>query len=257
MTVIKTIKFDLPIDGVKVKNLEELRQHFTTEIVDLYQNGLLLRWLQSQGEVELTQALHDLASGDGNDALLSSLCRLFNVTINDVELLSMLANYHANGIKIDTTQLNYKDKYDALVKEIPRKGRIMGFDNEFIGSEIDINMLTKMHKYHTGEDIVLVPVYISRVDEAYSFRDSEVQNPANYLQAVGSLVSYDEVLFKLIGDNSYNNNAYAAYAPCDGVIYKKVRVTLNSLKAFERNAESDIPINLNPIVVAYLRVDCY
>jgi len=48
MSVIKTIKFDLPIDGIKIKNIEELRDHFTIEIIDLYNNGMLLKWLQSR-----------------------------------------------------------------------------------------------------------------------------------------------------------------------------------------------------------------
>ena len=43
----KMIKFDLPIDGVKVATLDQLRDHFTTEIIAHFRSGLLTRWLQS------------------------------------------------------------------------------------------------------------------------------------------------------------------------------------------------------------------
>ena len=39
----KMIKFDLPIDEVKVATLEKLRDHFTTEIIGHFRSGLLAR----------------------------------------------------------------------------------------------------------------------------------------------------------------------------------------------------------------------
>ena len=44
----KMIKFDLPIDGVKVSTLDELRDHFTAEIVGHFRSGLLAKWLRSR-----------------------------------------------------------------------------------------------------------------------------------------------------------------------------------------------------------------
>ena len=37
---MKPIKFDLPLNGTKVHNLEELRDNFTTEILELHASGL-------------------------------------------------------------------------------------------------------------------------------------------------------------------------------------------------------------------------
>ena len=66
MIAIKTIKFDLPIGGVSVKNLEEFREHFSLGVITLYQEGRLLKWLQlRKATQEITQlealALHDPA----------------------------------------------------------------------------------------------------------------------------------------------------------------------------------------------------
>lgn len=249
MHVIKTIKFDLPIDGVKVKTLVELQQHFTTEILDLYKNGLLARWLQAQGLNDQLSAVNALSLLNNDALLLSSLCEVFNVVVDDVELITQLANYHVSGIKIDPEQLSYKAKYEALTQQAKPQGKIMGFGGEFVGPEIDINMLTKMHKYHTGEDIILVPVHISKAEGTnYYLKDEDVQKQTNYQQAVGSVVSYGQTVFDFCFQEKYSAVKHEAFAcaPCAGILYKKVRVTVKSLS----NA------NLDPIVVAYLRVDC-
>lgn len=44
----RVIKFDLPIDGVKVTTLDELCDHFTTEILDHFHSGVLAKWLRSR-----------------------------------------------------------------------------------------------------------------------------------------------------------------------------------------------------------------
>jgi hypothetical protein len=259
MNVIKTIKFDLPIDGVKVKTLVELQQHFTTEILDLYKNGLLARWLQAQGLNDQLSAVNSLSLLNNDALLLNSLCEVFNVVIDDIELITQLANYHVSGIKIDPDQLSYKAKYEALTQQAKPQGKIMGFDGEFVGPEIDINMLERMHKHHTGEDIILVPVHISKAETTYDLKDEDVQNQTNYRQAVGSVVSYGETVFKFcVQKNAHADKQEAfACAPCDGILYKKVRVTSNSLIAFYYNANGNgMLANLDPIVVAYLRVDC-
>ena len=256
MSVIKTIKFDLPIDGVKFKTFDELKNHFTTEVIDLYKNGLLSRWLQSQGMNEYVQALSGLSPQSNDALLLSSLCEIFNVAIDDQELLSQLANHHTSGIKIDPEELKYKSKYEALMNESKPKGKIMGFDNEFIGPEISMEMLVKMHKHHTGEDIMLVPVWISDSDHDYG--NVENFNP-KYSKKIGEMVFYKEqLLISRTKEYSYSDKTLetVSYAPCDGVLYKKVRVNPDSLLSFYANSNRDgMLANLDPIIVAYLRID--
>ncbi len=52
--VKKAIKFDLAIDGVNVKTVEELREHITVELVEHFKSGLLLKWLL-QRDLELAE----------------------------------------------------------------------------------------------------------------------------------------------------------------------------------------------------------
>ena len=44
----KSIKFDLPIGGVQVVILDDLRDHFTTEIIGHFRSGWLARWPRSR-----------------------------------------------------------------------------------------------------------------------------------------------------------------------------------------------------------------
>jgi hypothetical protein len=84
MHVIKKIKFDLPIDGVKVKNLEELRDHFTVEVLELYREGKLKRWLDSCKLNDKINSLNDLELVcDDNFLLMRGLCEIFEIQVDD------------------------------------------------------------------------------------------------------------------------------------------------------------------------------
>ena len=90
MSVIKTIKFDLPIDGVKVKNVEELRDHFTVEVLELYQNGLLLKWLRSRNMVEEISQLESLSKTLSRSQLMTALCEVFKIGTDDMIIAAAL-----------------------------------------------------------------------------------------------------------------------------------------------------------------------
>ena len=60
----KTIKFDLRIDGVEVATLDDLRDHFTTEIIEHFRSGLLARWLRSRSMARELAAVEVLTAGD-------------------------------------------------------------------------------------------------------------------------------------------------------------------------------------------------
>ena len=80
----KTIKFDLPIDGVKVATLDDLRDHFTIEIIGHFRSGLLVRWLRSPGIACELAAVEVLASNDDDAAALKELCQILEVKAGDV-----------------------------------------------------------------------------------------------------------------------------------------------------------------------------
>ena len=91
----KMIKFDLPIDGVKVATLDELRDHFTTEIIGHFRSGLLARWLRSRGLTRELAAVKALAAGD-DATTFKELCRIFEIEVDDGAFAAALAE--ATGV---------------------------------------------------------------------------------------------------------------------------------------------------------------
>ena len=80
--MVKTIRFDLRIDGVTVATLDDLRDHFTTEIIKHFRSGLLARWLRSRSMARELAAVEVLPSDD-DAAVLKELCRIFKVEADD------------------------------------------------------------------------------------------------------------------------------------------------------------------------------
>ena len=91
----KMIKFDLPIDGVKVATLDDLQDHFTTEIIGHYRSNLLTRWLRSRGWTRELVAVEALAAGD-DATTLKELCRIFEIEADDDAIAAAIAE--ATGI---------------------------------------------------------------------------------------------------------------------------------------------------------------
>ena len=69
---MKSIKFDLNINGMKVRTLDALQDNLTAEILTLYRKSTLQRWLQSYGyEAEKENVLAVVDNGDDKDLLIS------------------------------------------------------------------------------------------------------------------------------------------------------------------------------------------
>ena len=91
----KMIKFDMPIDGIKVATLEGLRDHFTTQVVDHFRSGLLARWLASRGLATELEEVGALTAGD-KAGILRGLCQIFKVEADDAVIAAAVAE--ATGV---------------------------------------------------------------------------------------------------------------------------------------------------------------
>lgn len=77
---MKLIKFDLPINGTKVKNLDELRDNLTDEILALARSSQLERWLRTRQLPEQAQAVATAVRSEGTDkGLFLALCGVLEV----------------------------------------------------------------------------------------------------------------------------------------------------------------------------------
>ena len=77
----RLIKFDLPIDGVKVATLDDLRDHFTADILKHFRSGLLRKWLQARGLEEKVVKVDRLEQRRTTDdvSTLTELCIIFDI----------------------------------------------------------------------------------------------------------------------------------------------------------------------------------
>ncbi|MDF9840775.1 MULTISPECIES: hypothetical protein [unclassified Paenibacillus] len=82
----KMIKFNLIINNMPVRTIEELRQHFFfEEVLNLYRNGLLHKWLSVRGYKKEHDELA-LVSGDRDEDLINQLIRIFDMGLNEQEI---------------------------------------------------------------------------------------------------------------------------------------------------------------------------
>ena len=93
---MKTIRFNLPIDGVKVRTVDELRDHFTTKIVDHFRTGVLEKWLRSRRLTTELAAVEALSKDDSDETALLALCDRFNVDADQQTVAAALAE--ATGV---------------------------------------------------------------------------------------------------------------------------------------------------------------
>jgi hypothetical protein len=99
---MKPIKFDLPINGTKVRNLEELRVNFTTEILELHASGKLSKWLRSRGLLIEADRLAEITADFNNSQILYDLCEIFGM---DPDRHTWFKNSRL-FVSCDVTQMN-------------------------------------------------------------------------------------------------------------------------------------------------------
>lgn len=84
------IKFDLPLNGTKVRNLDELKDNITSEIVTLARSGQLGRWFKSRRLDNLVAATAGLLEQNlGDVELCLALCALLEVDAHPDDVAAM------------------------------------------------------------------------------------------------------------------------------------------------------------------------
>lgn len=114
---MKPIKFDLPLNGTKVHNLEELCDNFTTEILELHASGVLLKWLSSRNLMTETNKLSAIPADHDDANKLVALCEIFGVEADRQVIEAALSkDQPSQGVALheDPEELKYKEKFENL-----------------------------------------------------------------------------------------------------------------------------------------------
>jgi hypothetical protein len=101
---MKLIKFDLLINGIKIKAVEELRDNFADEIVVIFKSGQLGRWLKSRNLNDLYAAVENISTESISDKdLLVKLCGIFDIEIHEDDLLVIYGVLRNAGHRVGDT----------------------------------------------------------------------------------------------------------------------------------------------------------
>lgn len=169
---IKLIKFDLPINGIKVTTLEALRDNLTDEIVPLARSGQLERWFKSRQMQEQAQAVAAAVAQHAEDkALFLALCAVLEVHPDNVsniffeesaKVKKITSNQNSISSRVDLqpyeVKVIYGDRldFDETEKNIDIKALINIFSREAtaIGMSVsNINTFCAEQFYFSGTDL--------------------------------------------------------------------------------------------------------
>lgn len=97
----KLIRFDLPINGIKAKNLEELQDNLTFELPHLARSGKLSRWLMArQLDKEAEKVIEEIARNPDDEELFLILCKIIGINVSK-EYISTFFKKISIHIKFD------------------------------------------------------------------------------------------------------------------------------------------------------------
>lgn len=127
----KTIKFNLILDNQSVRTIEDLRENFSIEdVLEVYNNGLLQRWLEVRGYSEILEKINDIAY-DSNIDIIKRLINIFKIEIKNekveegVEILEYinkrkikLQEYNELNFKTQKIIEDYHLEYQNLIEDI-------------------------------------------------------------------------------------------------------------------------------------------
>lgn len=124
----KTIKFNLICDNKPVRTIEDLQNNFSIEdMIEYYNNGLLLRWLDVRGYKEEYERVSEITSKDPIE-VIKSLIAIFHMENDEqriAESIYMLeylnerkelcAIYEKQNYRVKEIIDDYEVGYDLLI----------------------------------------------------------------------------------------------------------------------------------------------
>lgn len=107
----KNLKFDMVLDGEKINSLEELREHPSTELLDLQQDGRLSRWVRAHGGANEADQLSALSLTGDKAQDLYAICQILSI---DIELEDIKDALHCSENKQDIISEKSTDNIKEL-----------------------------------------------------------------------------------------------------------------------------------------------
>jgi hypothetical protein len=212
---MKLIKFDLPINGTKVKDLEELRDNLTDEILTLARSSQLERWLRTRQLLKQAEAVAKVVKSEGTDkGLFLALCKVLEVEVHADDVKVIFDAPPAPGRFIPGAR--YFELYQELKNSLDKKDAVKNIPGkEALEKEIS-NFAKKINIPKKTRDIAFNAEFLN-VDLVNKL----ILNGGG-AHVKGVYVKQGSVLLKgsLIADVGFGSSVIRINSPVSGVVEK-------------------------------------
>ena len=126
----KVIKFNITVDGVSIRTIEELIEHFNiSDIAELYESGTLLRWLQAREYLDYAEKIQQIDTEVPLEQKVTALCSAFGFSAGDIEQAvsaflhtkrrdAALKEYAQDAASVDKIITSYLADYEKLKTDL-------------------------------------------------------------------------------------------------------------------------------------------
>jgi len=160
---MKKLKINLLVDGVRCKNIEDIKENFNIlDVLEYFKNGKLIKWAKVRGFNELVDELESISKNKDLD-IAKSLCDIFEIQTDEKELKDELNFYRVENkadIKNIAKIIPYLDKIEKIAKnEIDKIQNIIPYleiIKELGENKNNLDFLNKTQKFIEWEFKILL-----------------------------------------------------------------------------------------------------
>ena len=175
LNMTKDIKFDLHSDNHPCRTIKDLQEHFCAEdILDSYQNGKLVRWLEVRGYNDYLEKVKKIEKGKSSKEIVSELALIFEMG-NDM-----------NKINQDLFFMDYEMENEKRLNNLIRRDEIIKDYHKYYLDLIDniVQLAEEYEKYNTCDftkDVIREHINFEKNFK----RDNDFNDPEFYESKVG------------------------------------------------------------------------
>ena len=268
----KTIKFNLILDEKPVRNLEELIENFNIQdILEVYENGLLKRWLEARGYEKIVEAISQIDNDKKNIEIVKSLIKIFDIDKNEEEIkeaiyaieLKTEKEEHIRKIKKYSLEFSnviseYHEGYSKIMDTINNSSSNLPFiknviyeiiNNYFELFKLDYERILK--KYEELNPMLVLALLMNEKTRDIIINNSTISIFYKNIQEKLSKIIFNEIVetYKLNQKEIYGATVYRGQGTTSSIISSNKLSVINNSSIFKSLSSINLYNNSSEILV--------